>query len=150
MVHNYFATKGKITLHLILLYNFTFLFLVCSSQTIPIILKQPEDITSKPGMIIEFTIQTSSAAKTFNWYFESKSISSEETNCEGITTDILTIKKCLPKHKGAYKCLVTNKSGETFSSESATLTIGELANSYCNSYVFYLLHTRGFRIWSIL
>ena len=90
------------------------------------ILKQPKDVRSKPGMRVEFSFETSPAAQAYKWYFQSKLISSKETDYEGATTSTIIIQKCLPKHKGTYRCIVTNESAERFPSKSVTLTIGKM------------------------
>ena len=94
------------------------------------ILCHPKDIETKPGSSVEFFIEISRTAIAHEWHFQEQTISSDNTDYRGPTTEHLTIAKCLPKHKGAYKCVVTDESGKTFTSESATLTIGRLAFVY--------------------
>ena len=92
-------------------------------------LRHPEDRKAKRGSNAEFSIETfGNIVEKNQWYFQEKPISSEEANYKGSTTDRLTITKCLPQCEGAYKCVVTIESGETFTSESATLTVGELVS----------------------
>ena len=91
------------------------------------ILCHPKDIKTKPGSSVEFFIETSRTAIAHEWHFQEQTISSDDADYRGPTTERLTVTKCLPKHKGAYKCVVTNTFGKTFTSESATLTIGKLA-----------------------
>ena len=93
------------------------------------ILCHPKDIETKPGSSVEFFIETSRTAIAHEWHFQEQTISSD-TDYRGSSTDHLTVIKCLPKHKGTYKCIVTDESGKTFISESATLTIGKLASVY--------------------
>ena len=84
----------------------------------------PKDIKAIPGSNVQFSIKTSKRAIiTFNWLFRERSISCEEEDYVGSTTECLTISKCLPKHKGAYRCIVTDTSGKTFPSKTATLDI---------------------------
>ena len=89
-------------------------------------LHHPKDIETLPGSIEEFSVKTSKATMTYQWYFQEQPISSEDDDYGGSATDSLTIAKCLLKHKGAYKCVVTDVFGNKFTSESATLTIGKL------------------------
>ena len=106
-------------------------------------LVHPEDVITKPGLRAEFSIATTSTANTYKWHFQGKEISSEETDYIGTTTNTLIIEKCLPKHKGSYKCVVTflDKSEEIFISESATLTIGMFENCNCmEHYEVYILN----------
>ena len=76
-------------------------------------------------MRVEFQVKTSPAATTYKWFFEGSMISPESTDYEGSSTENLIITKCLPKHKGAYMCLITNEKDETLHSEAATLNIGK-------------------------
>ena len=89
-------------------------------------LHHPKDIKTLPGSFKEFSVKTSKATLTYQWYFQEQPISSEDDDYRGSTRDNLTIAKCLPKHKGAYKCVVTDVLGNKFTSENATLTIGKL------------------------
>ena len=90
-------------------------------------LKHPKAVNTQPGSSAEFSVTTSHTVNTYNWYFQDKPISSdtEDTGYSGSTTDSLTITTCLSKHEGAYKCVVTDESGKTHSSDSASLTISE-------------------------
>ena len=84
------------------------------------------NVTTKPGLTVEFSVQTYSTVRKWEWYFQEETISNEEADYRGSTTEKLIIEKCLPKHKGAYKCVVTDESGETFTSKTATLSIGTI------------------------
>ena len=99
-----------------------------------IFLIHPKNVTTKPGLTVEFSIETSSKVKAYQWYFQEKPLSSEGTDYRGFTTKKLTIVKCLPKHKGAYKCVVTDESGETFTSIVASLSIGKVTVNTVRSY----------------
>ena len=94
-------------------------------------LKQPINVNTQPGLRVEFSITTSQIVKSYNWYFQEKPISSEDIDFVGSATDSLTIAKCLPKHKGAYKCVVTDEFDETYSSEVASLTMSKLLDNSC-------------------
>ena len=87
-------------------------------------LMHPKDVKTKPGLNVEFLVKTATTVKTYSWYFQEKIISNKEKDYTGTATDKLTIDECLSKHRGVYKCMVTNKLGETFISERATLIIG--------------------------
>ena len=90
-------------------------------------LKHPSDADSQPGSTVKFSI-VSEVAITYIWYFKENPISKEDTEYSGSTTDSLTITVCLPKHKGSYKCVITDDSGRTHTSKNATLTIGEFVS----------------------
>ena len=91
---------------------------------------QPKDVLTILGGNGEFTVQTSPPAKTYTWHFKDKPITSENTDYGGCKTDKLFISKCLPKHVGVYMCVVTDESGEAFTSEKGTLKLGELKCYY--------------------
>ena len=90
------------------------------------IVSQPKDVLSEPGEKLEFTFETSPKANSYKWYFNESEISDEDQDYEGSTTEQLVLSKCLPKHKGFFKCVVTNDSGRSLASETATLMIGKL------------------------
>ena len=85
----------------------------------------PKDTTSRQGSRVEFYVQTAPAAKSYQWEFQNHLISNEDANYKGVLTANLIITKCLPKHKGAYKCVAMNESRKTFTSVIAILKIGE-------------------------
>ena len=99
-------------------------YLICSSYLGLRILTQPENVVCKPGDNLEFTVETSSTAKSYQWNLNGKEISNEDRDYDGSNTKHLSICKCLPKHKGSYKCVITTELDTSLSSEIATLKIG--------------------------
>ena len=89
-------------------------------------MSQPKDILCEPGEKLEFMFETSPKANSYQWYFNESEISDEDQDYEGSTTEQLVLSKCLPKHKGFFKCVVTNDTGRSLASETATLMIGKL------------------------
>ena len=73
---------------------------------------------------MELTVKIYPSAKTYTWYFEEKPIV-EADYYEGVTTDQLVVPKLAPRHKGVYKCVVTNESNKKYTSEEAAITIGK-------------------------
>ena len=69
--------------------------------------------------------ETSPAATTHEWHFNEGPIPISNTDYEGTATGNLSIKKALSKLKGDYKCIATDESGRTYTSRSATLSIGK-------------------------
>ena len=98
------------------------------------ILMQPKDTLTNLGDSVEFSIETSPVATTYAWHFQEKPIIAEDIDYEGYDTDKLLILKCLPKHRGAYKCILTDEAGESFVSASGTLKFGKL--NFCDSRLF--------------
>ena len=91
---------------------------------------QPESVVCKPGDKLGFTIETSLTAKSYQWKLNGDDINDEDANYEGSTSEHLSISKCLPKHKGSYKCVVTTELDTSLSSEIATLKIGMCVNVF--------------------
>ena len=94
------------------------------------ILSQPKNVLCKPGEKLGFSIETSKPAQAYQWYWNGNEISSEDKDYEGSTTKCIFISKCLPKHKGSYRCLVTTELDILISSETATLEIGTISFSH--------------------
>ena len=94
------------------------------------ILLHPEDqIDCKPGSRIEFSIVLSetSAAASFQWYFQEKIIDADNSDYTGATEKVIVILECLSVHQGQYKCIVTDRSGKTrVNSKTARLVLGML------------------------
>ena len=88
------------------------------------ILTQPKNAVCKPGDKLGFFIETSKTAQAYQWYLNGNQICDEDKDYEGSTTKQLIISKCLPKHKGSYKCVVTTELDTLLTSEIATLKIG--------------------------
>ena len=87
---------------------------------------QPKDTYSEPGKKVYFTIKTSPASATYQWYFEEVKITFDDKDYEGFTTEKLLLKKFLPKHKGRYKCIATDGIGHLVVSNIAVLKSSKL------------------------
>ena len=96
-----------------------------SSSSLETIDVQPRTVRSKPGKRVSYSVATNPRAKSYQWYFKEKLISMDDNDYEGSTTSHLSIRRCLSKHSGTYKCVITNKFGELCASETATLTLGK-------------------------
>ena len=99
------------------------------------ILLHPEDqIDCLPGSRIQFsiTLSATSTAASFQWYFQGSIIDADNSDYSGATEKILIVLECLSVHQGQYKCIVTDRSGQTkVDSKTAHLVLGMLWNSYC-------------------
>ena len=85
---------------------------------------QPKSIVCQPGDKLRFSVETSKTAKAYQWYWNEKEICKEDKDYDGSTTEALSIDKCLPKHKGSYKCVLVTELDTSLSTEIATLQIG--------------------------
>ena len=72
---------------------------------------------------MRLTIKTLPTAQEYQWYWNGYQISDEDKDYEGSTAECLSIRKCLPKHKGSYYVVAT-KQDIKLTSEIATLKIG--------------------------
>ena len=122
-------------MHNLLSYCFRLLFLCLGLK----ILTQPKNVVCKPGEESGFSIKTSKTAPAYQWYLNGNKISIKDKDYKGCTTEELSISKCLPKHKGSYKCFVTTESDTLLISEIATLKIGNKfqACMYNNGILFF-------------
>ena len=70
-------------------------------------------------------LSETSAAASFQWYFQEKIIDADNSDYTGATEKILVILECLSVHQGQYKCIVTDRSGQTrVNSRTAHLVLG--------------------------
>ena len=94
-----------------------------------------------------FSIETSTPAKAYQWYWNEKEIIKEDKDYDGSTAETLFIDKCLPKHKGSYQCIVMTELDTSLSTDIATLKIGmftELCQTLCIKFI--LLSLTGLQI----
>ena len=88
------------------------------------ILTQPKNVNCNPGDKLRFSVETSKTAQAYQWYFNGIVINNEDKDYDGSTTEILSINRCLPKHKGSYQCIVMTELETSLRTETATLEIG--------------------------
>ena len=88
------------------------------------ILTQPKNVVCQPGDKLGFSVETSKAAKACQWYLNGKVINNEDKDYDGSTAEVLSINRCLPKHKGFYQCIVMTELETSLTTEIATLEIG--------------------------
>ena len=88
------------------------------------ILTQPKSVVCKPGDKLGFSVKTSRTAQAYQWYLNGKVINNEDKDYEGSTAEVLSVNRCLPKHKGSYQCIVMTELDTSLSTEIATLEIG--------------------------
>ena len=86
-----------------------------------------QQIHCTPGSQIEFSISATSNAACFQWYFQDSIIDADNSDYTGTTEETLVILECLSVHQGQYKCVVTDRSGQTrVVSKPASLVLGML------------------------
>ena len=85
---------------------------------------QPKNVNCKPGEKLGFSVETSKTAQAYQWYLNGIVINNEDKVYDGSTTEVLSINRCLPKHKGSYQCIVMTELDTPLRTEIATLEIG--------------------------
>lgn len=96
----------------------------------------PKDVNSKPGQKVQFSVASFPGATKYEWYFQETLISVEDDSYEDSTTSTLTIANVLPKHKGVYKCIMSDfESKEVHHSLRANLKLSKFIFGDVLSYV---------------
>ena len=85
---------------------------------------QPNSVICQPGDNFGFSVETSRTAQAYQWYLNGIVIDKEDKDYDGSTTEVLSVNRCLPKHKGSYQCIVMTELETSLSTEIATLEIG--------------------------
>ena len=103
------------------------------------ILTQPKSIICKPGDKLGFSVKTSKTANAYQWYLNGKVINNEDKGYDGSTAEVLTVNRCLPKHKGSYQCIVMTELDTSLRSEIATLEIGMYTEVCQTPYITFII-----------
>ena len=88
------------------------------------ILTQPKSVICQPGDKLGFSVETSKTAKAYQWSLNGIVINNEDKDYDGSAAEVLSVTRCLPKHKGSYQCIVMTELETSLSTEIATLEIG--------------------------
>ena len=103
------------------------------------ILTQPKNVVCQPGDKLGFSIETSKPAQAYQWYLNRIVINKEDKDYDGSTAEVLTINRCLPKHKGSYQCIVMTELEKSLSTEIATLEIGKSTEVCQTPYITFII-----------
>ena len=103
------------------------------------ILTQPKNVICQPGDKLGFSVETSKTAKAYQWYLNGKVINKEDKDFDGSTTEVLSISRCLPKHKGSYQCIVMTELETSLRTEIATLEIGMYTEVCQTPYITFII-----------
>ena len=103
------------------------------------ILTQPKNVVCKPGDKLGFSVKTSKTAKAYQWYLNGIVINNEDKDYDGSTAEVLSVTRCLPKHKGSYKCIVMTELETSLSTEIATLEIGKYTEVCQTPYITFII-----------
>ena len=89
-----------------------------------IITKQPEDYTGLPGTQAVFTVEAEGEGLTYQWQYKSTSMTNfKNSPASGNKTD--TVRIDIEEHKDGYqyRCIVTDGSGQSETTEAAVLHV---------------------------
>ena len=103
------------------------------------ILTQPKNVICQPGDKLGFSVETSKPAQAYQWYLNGIVISNEDKDYDGSTTEVLSINRSLPKHKGFYQCIVMTELETSLSTEIATLKIGMRTEVFQIPYITFII-----------
>ena len=103
------------------------------------ILTQPKSVICQPGDKLGFSVKTSKTAKAYQWYLNGKVINNEDKGYDGPTAEVLSVTRCLPKHKGSFQCIVMTELDTSLSTEIATLEIGMYTEVCQTPYITFII-----------
>ena len=85
---------------------------------------EPQDQTVNENTNAQFTVSASGSGLTYQWQYKTpKSTAWYDTTAVGASTATLTIPGAVQKNGYQYRCVVTDKYGETVTTRAATLTV---------------------------
>ena len=100
---------------------------------------QPKSVICQPGDKLGFSVETSKTAKAYQWYLNGIVINKEDKDYDGSTAEVLSVNRCLPKHKGSYQCIVLTELDTSLSTEIATLEIGMYTEVCQTPYITFII-----------
>ena len=100
---------------------------------------QPKSVVCKPGDKLRFFIETSKPAQAYKWNLNGTVINKEDKDYDGSSTDVLSVNRCLPKHKGSYQCIVMTELETSLRTEIATLEIGMYTEVCQTPYITFII-----------
>ena len=103
------------------------------------ILTQLKNVICQPGDKLRFSIKTSKPAQAYKWIFNGIVINKEDKDYDGSSTDVLSVNRCLPKHKGSYQCIVMTELETSLRTEIATLEIGKSTEVCQTPYITFII-----------
>lgn len=100
-------------------------YLVVESEAgVPVIAEQPENCTVEAGNTATFTIQATGTNLTYQWQYSN--ITSNrwyDSSMKGNRTTTIHVPVTQARNGQKYRCIVTDETGRTVTSEAATLTV---------------------------
>ena len=74
---------------------------------------------------MQFSVLATANAARFQWYFHGNVIDADNSDYTGATERTLIILECLSVHQGQYKCVITDRQGQTSAdSNTASFVLG--------------------------
>ena len=95
----------------------------------PVITEQPEDVAGALGTDATFKVVATGSGLKYQWYFSSNNgVKWTKTSVTGCTTDTITMEITEARNGNLYRCVVTDGSGNSKTSEAAKLTISNIVD----------------------
>ena len=90
------------------------------------ILTQPEDVTAVLGTTVSMSVEAEGEELSYQWQWIAPDGDAwDETGVSGNTTDTITMEVTDARNGNRYRCVVTDRHGNTVVSEPATLRVQE-------------------------
>ena len=90
---------------------------------------QPEDVAGALGTDATFKVVATGSGLKYQWYFSSNNgVKWTKTSVTGCTTDTITMEITEARNGNLYRCVVTDGSGNSKTSEAAKLTISNIVD----------------------
>ena len=99
------------------------LFAVLASSETILINSQPQSISAVVGATVSFTVEAEGEGLTYVWKSRFKDGEWGNSKATGNKTKKLTLTATEAKNGAQYQCIITDKDGNTLTSDAATLTI---------------------------
>ena len=97
-------------------------------ETVASITAQPIDVTAAAGETVYFSVTAKGDGITYKWQYKKTEGSWSNTSMEGAATPKITVPVIKSRNGYQYRCIVTDKYGNSVTSNAATLTVGTVAS----------------------
>ncbi len=90
----------------------------------PVITTQPKNVTAAAGSTAKFTVAATGTGLTYQWQYQLPGSSTwADSPATGNKTATLTVPATADRNGNKYRCVVTDKYGNTVKTNTVTLTI---------------------------
>ena len=85
---------------------------------------QPADCTAAVGETVKFTVKATGDGLTYQWQFSADGTTWKNSTMTGYKTATMSVPVTKARNGYQYRCVITDASGATVTSDAATLTVG--------------------------